>query len=155
MNPFTHQNLENWASDYANSDRIRRFSPATREFATALLTEFVTAACAVRDVEPDDLQDADVKQSLLSRVARLQLPAQARTEATALCADFLTALQEDGRLANGRALAAYTRALGAAFDEATGGKQKPITNPGSKLGRNDPCPCGSGQKFKKCCMKGG
>lgn len=22
------------------------------------------------------------------------------------------------------------------------------------LGRNDPCPCGSGKKYKKCCMKG-
>jgi len=21
-----------------------------------------------------------------------------------------------------------------------------------KAGRNDPCPCGSGKKFKKCCM---
>jgi uncharacterized protein YchJ len=23
----------------------------------------------------------------------------------------------------------------------------------AKVGRNDPCPCGSGQKFKKCCGK--
>ncbi|MBO9539209.1 SEC-C domain-containing protein [bacterium] len=23
---------------------------------------------------------------------------------------------------------------------------------GEKVGRNDPCTCGSGQKFKKCCM---
>lgn len=23
----------------------------------------------------------------------------------------------------------------------------------SKTGRNDPCPCGSGKKFKRCCMK--
>jgi hypothetical protein len=23
-----------------------------------------------------------------------------------------------------------------------------------KIGRNDPCPCGSGRKYKKCCMKG-
>lgn len=23
---------------------------------------------------------------------------------------------------------------------------------GTKLGRNDPCPCGSGKKYKKCCM---
>ncbi len=30
----------------------------------------------------------------------------------------------------------------------------PITRPGSKLGRNDPCPCGSGKKFKKCCGAG-
>ncbi len=22
---------------------------------------------------------------------------------------------------------------------------------GSKVGRNDPCPCGSGRKYKKCC----
>ena len=21
-----------------------------------------------------------------------------------------------------------------------------------KIGRNDPCPCGSGQKYKKCCL---
>lgn len=25
---------------------------------------------------------------------------------------------------------------------------------GTKVGRNDPCPCGSGQKFKKCCGTG-
>ena len=25
--------------------------------------------------------------------------------------------------------------------------------PSGKIGRNDPCPCGSGKKFKKCCMK--
>jgi uncharacterized protein YchJ len=24
-----------------------------------------------------------------------------------------------------------------------------------KLGRNDPCPCGSGKRFKKCCLKAG
>ena len=22
-----------------------------------------------------------------------------------------------------------------------------------KIGRNDPCPCGSGKKYKKCCLK--
>ena len=22
-----------------------------------------------------------------------------------------------------------------------------------KVGRNDPCPCGSGKKFKKCCLE--
>lgn len=28
--------------------------------------------------------------------------------------------------------------------------QKPIVNQGEKVGRNDPCPCGSGKKYKKC-----
>jgi hypothetical protein len=27
----------------------------------------------------------------------------------------------------------------------------PIRNEGPKVGRNDPCPCGSGKKYKKCC----
>jgi preprotein translocase subunit SecA len=28
--------------------------------------------------------------------------------------------------------------------------KKPVTN-NSRVGRNDPCPCGSGKKYKKCC----
>ncbi|MBW1792566.1 MAG: SEC-C domain-containing protein [Deltaproteobacteria bacterium] len=24
---------------------------------------------------------------------------------------------------------------------------------GPKIGRNKPCPCGSGKKYKKCCME--
>ncbi len=31
----------------------------------------------------------------------------------------------------------------------------PIINAGPKVGRNDPCPCGSGKKFKQCCGKNG
>ncbi|MBR6914862.1 MAG: SEC-C domain-containing protein [Clostridia bacterium] len=27
-------------------------------------------------------------------------------------------------------------------------------NKGAKVGRNDPCPCGSGKKYKKCCGAG-
>lgn len=29
----------------------------------------------------------------------------------------------------------------------------PVRREGPKLGRNDPCSCGSGKKFKKCCGK--
>jgi preprotein translocase subunit SecA len=30
-------------------------------------------------------------------------------------------------------------------------KQQPLQREGEKIGRNDPCPCGSGKKYKKCC----
>ena len=31
-------------------------------------------------------------------------------------------------------------------------KREPVRTPtGAKVGRNDPCPCGSGKKYKKCC----
>ncbi|MDP3039219.1 MAG: SEC-C metal-binding domain-containing protein, partial [Deltaproteobacteria bacterium] len=29
-------------------------------------------------------------------------------------------------------------------------KQQPVKREGKKVGRNDPCPCGSGKKYKKC-----
>ena len=36
---------------------------------------------------------------------------------------------------------------------AEGKKPEPIRNIGAKVGRNDPCPCGSGKKYKNCHMK--
>jgi len=32
-------------------------------------------------------------------------------------------------------------------------KKEPIRNRQQKVGRNDPCPCGSGKKYKNCCMR--
>ena len=32
-------------------------------------------------------------------------------------------------------------------------KDTPYTREAPKVGRNDPCPCGSGKKYKKCCGK--
>ena len=32
-------------------------------------------------------------------------------------------------------------------------KKVPVRNASNKVGPNDPCPCGSGKKYKKCCMQ--
>ena len=31
-------------------------------------------------------------------------------------------------------------------------KIQPVVHTSKKIGRNDPCPCGSGKKYKKCCL---
>ena len=36
-------------------------------------------------------------------------------------------------------------------DAPNAGAQTPYKNKGEKIGRNDPCPCGSGKKYKQCC----
>jgi len=36
-------------------------------------------------------------------------------------------------------------------EQVAPGKRKPVKRTGKKIGRNDPCPCGSGKKYKKCC----
>jgi len=33
------------------------------------------------------------------------------------------------------------------------GPSDPFVRHQPKIGRNDPCPCGNGRKFKKCCGK--
>ena len=38
-------------------------------------------------------------------------------------------------------------------DAPNAGAQTPYKNKGEKIGRNDPCPCGSGKKYKNCCDK--
>ena len=38
------------------------------------------------------------------------------------------------------------------LDGTTKAKENtPIVNNKPKVGRNDPCPCGSGKKYKNCC----
>jgi len=39
------------------------------------------------------------------------------------------------------------------LEHLTNGVQEPYNNPFAGIGRNDPCPCGSGKKYKKCCGK--
>ena len=40
-------------------------------------------------------------------------------------------------------------AMAASADAAA--KKKPVRTAAQKIGRNDPCPCGSGKKYKNCC----
>ena len=37
------------------------------------------------------------------------------------------------------------------ISEKEGGMNKTVVNEGPKVGRNDPCPCGSNKKYKNCC----
>ena len=43
-------------------------------------------------------------------------------------------------------------ALSAQVATSNGRRTSPAVNPIKGIGRNDPCPCGSGKKFKKCCL---
>ncbi len=168
LSPYTREKIENWVGDFVLSDRLRETPPTTHEHAAAALVEFMVAACSARtaqpndipardhDIEPDEVEEADLKHALLNTVARLNVSGgeAAKADLPALCAVFLSQLEDEGRLGGGRMLGAYVRALKDAYQEAGSGKRKPITRPGSKIGRNDPCPCGSGRKYKQCCMRG-
>jgi len=50
----------------------------------------------------------------------------------------------------GSASAAEARDVASQAAAASGGRAGPVTRAFPKVGRNDPCPCGSGKKYKKC-----
>ena len=45
------------------------------------------------------------------------------------------------------------RELNELAEKAQEGKVTTARRKRPKMGRNDPCPCGSGKKYKKCCME--
>ena len=149
---YSRQQIENWVGDFCSSDAILAFPSGVREYAPAILVNFMIATCEVRDIEPADIEEADLKAALLGPIAKLNLPEGIKSKVPALCGKLLCHMEAEGRLSDGKLLGAYTRALSDAFQDAVSGKPKPIVRPGSRLKRNDPCPCGSGKKYKKCCQ---
>ena len=143
--------IAGWVSDFADTTAYRELPLAAKEYAEQILPAFMKRACAERDVPPAEIEESDLKPALLEGVGGLELPASVRAVAPDLCAAFLGDLESQGRLSDGATLGRYVRALRGALEEQA--NPKPIRNPGASIGRNDPCPCGSGRKYKKCCMR--
>jgi hypothetical protein len=152
VDPYLRERIENWAGDFCMSDRFAQVKGAVREHAAQVLVAFLSRACEARGKDPGEVEEPDVKAGLLEGAAKLAIPEAARGDVPALCALFLEGMQQEGRIAGGRALGLFVKALKEPYLEAAGGKQKPFRAPAAAIGRNDPCPCGSGKKYKKCCL---
>lgn len=89
-----------------------------------------------------------------------QLIDSLRVEVTSLLLRVQVRKEDESRLQSGLENAEYqhdapgeaeARAQSdAATTNRSSGPSKPIVNKDDKVGRNDPCPCGSGKKYKKC-----
>jgi len=152
VHEYTAERLAGWVSDFCQGDSFGPYPGGLAESAETLLLHWLRAACDRRDVEPEDLTVDDLREALLIDCARLDLAADAHAAVPALCRDFLADLEPAGRLADGRALGQFVLAADASYQRAVKGEVEQLRRPGAKLGRNDPCPCGSGKKYKRCCL---
>lgn len=66
--------------------------------------------------------------------------------------EFIARFRENDQLRTHHERAKFQR-QGGQWYFVDGSMVKPQPLVANKTGRNDPCPCGSGQKFKKCCGK--
>jgi SEC-C motif-containing protein len=65
---------------------------------------------------------------------------------------FTARFRTDGRNHDHVEVARFTREEGRwVYDGQEVISRPPVRRETPKIGRNDPCPCGSGRKYKKCC----
>lgn len=151
LHPLTRERLAGWIADFTEGDGAASFPAAVRDVAASVLDAWITSACEIRDVEPEDLEIADLRRALLDTVARLDLSPAVHERVPDLCRDLLAEWEAAGRLGDGRSMGLAMAAQRDAYARAVALRPDPITRPGAKIGRNEACPCGSGRKFKKCC----
>ena len=69
--------------------------------------------------------------------------------------EFRATYTANGEFCNHHEVSSFVQeADGWKFEDGTLVGEKPMVREEPKVGRNDPCPCGSGKKYKKCCGKG-
>jgi hypothetical protein len=132
-----------WAIFDRHADRAPRLTPGNIEQAQGVLTEEWAAVEGLADrplVERMPPGLVERQPHVCAKLAEL-IAEDVRTEAmTAGCADLIFS---------------PTQVIVEAFDAAIDGRRPgervgPIIRETAKVGRNDPCPCGSGKKYKKC-----
>jgi hypothetical protein len=140
--------IDLWVSDFL--DRPAASGPAARvgEAASSVLAGFLTAASDERG--PAEISEGSVGHALLDHVSAIELPPACKDAVPELIASLLGDLEDSGRLSGGRSLGARVRAMAPTFRERAAGRGPDLTRKAEKIGRNDPCPCGSGKKYKKC-----
>jgi preprotein translocase subunit SecA len=86
-----------------------------------------------------------IKHDVIGVVSKVQVRAQSDVEA--LEEQRRSTAPRQYRHAEASAMAGGEQAQA---PEGEPRKQRPVTRQGRKVGRNEPCPCGSGKKYKHC-----
>ena len=100
---------------------------------------------------------ADMNNKFISSLMRGQIPVQNESDVQRAADNEPRRRQQysEGRGQDAvAAAAAAQRQAGMGASQAGRGPVAPIRNEGPKIGRNDPCPCGSGKKYKDCHGRG-
>ena len=107
--------------------------------------------------EVGDVVSEERMRAALHGVALLDVSLAQRRRFPELLSAFLEYLPSTGRFPRGDEWAARVEAMradyAAGFRDDGSVRGQTVRKAGAEVGRNDPCPCGSGRKYKKCCMK--
>jgi SEC-C motif len=147
---------ESLISEYAASEHFLFLQGPAKEGAESVLTAFFRRAGELGRGTLQDFKGRDMEDVLLNSMPRLDMPVALKKAVPDILDGFFAFLKDTGRFppAGGWRMGLdivrgkYLESLRADGSVKGTTFKKNYTD----VGRNDPCPCGSGQKFKKCCM---
>jgi hypothetical protein len=146
---------ESYVAEYAESRHFLFLPAEVKEHAEAALCAFFDRAALRGAPSLEALTTGVVEAVLMQDMARLALPAPAKQALPELLDGFFGFLRESGRFPAAGALQMCAEALAprfrASLREDGSVKGETVRNVSAPVGRNDPCFCGSGLKYKKCC----
>lgn len=159
---------------FLGSKYVKSRTKAVMELVEYITKSFLDHLFFDEHKEIRELQGAQVDHFMMDFAPRkLDLDADRAKAAAPVLADFFAFLEDEGHIHNGREIGAVAQKNATAFSKlfpkvvkkaakratrkgaprSTGGKTGKEKFKEMNIGRNDPCPCGSGKKYKKCCGK--
>jgi hypothetical protein len=149
--------MQEYIDEYESSEAFLFAPPAVKENAGPILAAFWKAAETRSHSEPSAWSPSLIEQTLMQDMPRLNLPASAKREIPVLLEGFFGFLKDSGRFPPAGIWREVVSAKQTAFQtgiRADGSvKGETVRKASQEVGRNDPCPCGSGRKYKKCCAE--
>ncbi len=134
--------------DYLSSEYFYFLSPSLKEHAESLLHFW----CDQIGGEPD----YNRIENALKQTALLNIDLEIKKAVPELVKEFYTFLSSSGKMPGAlewvKIVTSHEGEFGNKFRDNGSVRGTTHVKKYTDTGRNDPCPCGSGKKFKKCCM---
>lgn len=133
-------------SEYTTSQHFLFLDDALKGQAEELLAHWAA--------DVDDDIDYDTLETSVNAVGGLDLPLDAKRRFPDLLRTFFEYLESDARFPDAERWQGWLDDIGPAFTDRIrddGSVRGKTVTRALKVGRNDPCPCGSGKKYKRCC----
>ena len=139
--------ISDTVQDYCTSEHFFFLDPALKEHAESLLAFWC-------DKAGDEITEVTI-EAAAQQVARLDVPLPIRKAFPDLLTAFFEYLAGSGRFpeAQGwlRVITRMDKTYRDSFRDDGSVRGETFQKGTAHVGRNDPCPCGSGKKYKKCC----
>jgi uncharacterized protein YecA (UPF0149 family) len=137
-----------YIQDYLTSEYFYFLNSSLKEHAESLLHFW----CDQVSGQPTGSQ----VESTLKKAAQLNIDLETKKSVPELVKEFYTFLSSSGKIPGAQEwinlVALYEDEYRKMFRDDGSTRGTTHVKKYTDTGRNDPCPCGSGKKFKKCCM---